>query len=570
MDPKKLKKPGEAFSLADIDLPQGKFREQVDVVADELRQLAGNAEFKVDPLSAPYVLFVNGYTGVDTFVGGLYQNTEDDIERRISNQKLECGYSEARPFKTINRAAIEAAIITSRSFFTEDAQKGRALVSIVVAPGEYTAFNGLGASPIEGNFPPRADGFVPTNEELTSFNDKVTGGIILPRGCSLVSLDLRKTIIRPAFVPEPDVEFADYSNRRSIFKVTGTGYYYGFTFRDAVDFEKSHHLLSCFEFTPQQELEEFYSKVLLSFASAGINAANTVPLDGESQIVAPKGPEPEFDTDAVKSASPYIYNTSIRSIYGLCGVFANGAVSSGFRSMVIAQFTGVSLNKDLTCWQEYTGGRWQNTLNDYVEDYIKGDPNDLRMDPFRRSFHIRAVNDSIIQEVSVFAIGQGVHHWTETGGELTITNSNSNFGGCSALSEGFKAKAAPQDGPYSFEKIKRAIDPFSKSSNIKRITLGNLVSTQDDDSLRLELVNPLDESRTVDNQPDLLARDNYSLKENDYIWVENPNGADYRARLAANPYRASEPNVIRIKDQTRYRRKQPQWRGGSAWQTGWS
>ena len=60
MDPKKLKKPGEAFSLADIDVPQGKFREQVDVVADELRQLAGNPEFKVDPLSAPYVLFVNG------------------------------------------------------------------------------------------------------------------------------------------------------------------------------------------------------------------------------------------------------------------------------------------------------------------------------------------------------------------------------------------------------------------------------------------------------------------------------------------------------------------------------
>ena len=433
MDPKKLKKPGEAFSLAAIDVPQGKFREQVDVVADELRQLAGNPEFKVDPLSAPYVLFVNGYTGVDTFVGGLYQNTEADIERRISNQKLECGYSEARPFKTINRAAIEAAIITSRSFFTDEAQKTRALVSIVVAPGEYTAFNDAGLNPTDGNFPARADGFVPTDEELTSFNDSVTGGIILPRGCSLVSLDLRKTIIRPAFVPARAIEKADYSNRRSIFKVTGTGYYYGFTFKDAVGVESSHHLLSCFEFTPKAELDQFYSKILKSFASAGIDATNTQTRDGEFTITAPKEEEPEFDTDGVVSASPYIYNTSIRSIYGLCGVFANGAVSNGFRSMVIAQFTGVSLQKDLNCWQEYNGNSWQNTLTDYVNDYIKGDPNNIRMDPFQRSFHIRAVNDSIIQEVSVFAIGQGVHHWTETGGELTITNSNSNFGGCSGL-----------------------------------------------------------------------------------------------------------------------------------------
>ena len=85
-----LNRAGEAASLGHIDTTQAEFRGQVDVVADELRQLAGKADLPVDPLSAPYVLYVNGYTGQDTFVGGSYQASEADIERRIRLQKLEC------------------------------------------------------------------------------------------------------------------------------------------------------------------------------------------------------------------------------------------------------------------------------------------------------------------------------------------------------------------------------------------------------------------------------------------------------------------------------------------------
>ena len=44
----------------------------------------------------------------------------------------------------------------------------------------------------------------------------------------MVSLDLRKTIIRPAYVPDEADEEADYSNRSAIFRMTGQGYYYGF------------------------------------------------------------------------------------------------------------------------------------------------------------------------------------------------------------------------------------------------------------------------------------------------------------------------------------------------------
>jgi len=538
----KLNKAGDPLSMGEIDIPQGDFRTQVDIVADELRQLAGNADVsgvmpKSDPLNAPYTLYVNPYTGQDTFVGGQFNDLDAELERRISNQRLECGYTEARPFKTVNRAAIEAAIITSRDYLTSDISKTRALVTIQLGSGEHIVDNRPGDN---GAFTPIADGTEPTIDELVRFNDATKGAVILPRGCSLISLDLRKTVIRPAFVTGFEDEAADYSNRRSIFKVTGGGYYYGLTFKDNLQANETHHLLHCFEFASEAELDGLYAKVLSSFGSADINAANTQTQTTEFEIVGPKPLDPSDPTDTVSSASPYIYNCSVRSVYGLGGVFANGDETDGFRSMVIAQFTGVSLQRDLRCWQVYDssgGGSW-NAFSDSsdsnyngVDGYISQDPNNIRMDPRKRSFHVRAVNDSIIQEVSVFAIGQGVHHQVESGGELTVTNSNSNFGGVAALAEGFRRVAQTFDTGYTAAQLRRPLDPFDFGPQVKEFTLG-FVETYDRDNKTIELVDGLAPGRRRPEQPEILDSQRYSLTAGDFIWVENPNGPDYRSRLS--------------------------------------
>ena len=117
-------------------------------------------------------------------------------------------------------------------------------------------------------------------------------------------------------------------------------------------------------------------------------------------------------------------------------MFADGAQAAGFKSMVVAQYTGVSLQRDLRAWQKYVAGNWV-TFTDY-NDLIATDPDDVRSNPGWRSFHVRTSNGSVIQEVSVFAIGQQIHHLAESGSQITITNSNSNFGGCSALAIGFQ------------------------------------------------------------------------------------------------------------------------------------
>ena len=63
---------------------------------------------------------------------------------------------------------------------------------------------------------------------LHKFNAE-TGGCIVPRGCSLIGYDLRRTVVRPLYVPDP----ADTSQpRTSIFNLTGGCYLWQFTIKD--------------------------------------------------------------------------------------------------------------------------------------------------------------------------------------------------------------------------------------------------------------------------------------------------------------------------------------------------
>ena len=60
-----------------------------------------------------------------------------------------------------------------------------------------------------------------------------------------------------------------------------------------------------------------------------------------------------IETDTVTGASPYIFNVSLRSVFGMNGVLADGAKATGFKSIVVAQFTGVSLQKDDRAFVKY-------------------------------------------------------------------------------------------------------------------------------------------------------------------------------------------------------------------------
>ena len=493
-----------------------------------------------------------------------------DATDSIENQ----GNSLTRPFKTIQRALIEAARFSYQRGLSND-RFGN--TTILLYPGEHTVDNRPGFIPDGSNnyrlrngstsndLPPldltsNLDLASSTNE-LFKLNS-IHGGVILPRGTSLVGLDLRKTKIRPKYVPDPE---NDNIERSAVFRVTGGCYLWQFSLFDGdpngivyKDYTTntfvpnfSHHKLACFEYadgvndvdindifqtysTDRTDLEMYYEKVGLvygqssgraiepDYPSAGIDiqpkidefrivgstgesvgissikagdgvtatniitvttstAATGLDVDTPFRIEdvtaagysgqfvvsekvsatevkyqvqnAPVNPLPTvtdatlaLSSDTVTSASPYIFNISLRSVFGMCGMEADGNKATGFRSMVVAQFTGIGLQKDDNAFVKYnsnspsTGNYDDKTVVPNISNNSKA-----RYKPSYRNFHVKVSNNSFIQAVSIFAIGFSEHFVTENGGDISLTNSNSNFGANALTSVGFRTDSFSQD-----------------------------------------------------------------------------------------------------------------------------
>jgi len=509
--------------------------------------------------------------------GNILYVSPNDIDSTDSQENR--GNSLTRPFKTIQRALLESARFSYQAGLNNDLFSK---TTILLYPGDHIVDNRPGWIPYDNGsgqirYYTRDGQSNQSLAPLTStsnlnledpLNDlyklnSVRGGVILPRGTSIVGLDLRKTKIRPKYVPDPE---NDNIERSAIFRVTGTTYLWQFTIFDADPNGNcyknylgdlfvpnfSHHKLTCFEYadgvnkvsindsfltldSTYTDLDMYYQKVgdfydapsgravepdypsggfdfetkideyrivgpsggsvgITSIRSGGgtlVSASKVVtvtlnqPLVGldvdttfsvsnvsseyDGQYVVsgitsyisgtkeftyqiqdiPGDPKPtitsgtvELAVDTVTSASPYIFNISLRSVFGMCGVLADGSKATGFKSMVVAQFTGIGLQKDNKAFAKYSNGSYLTYLDGQKTLYKDSS---AIFKPAYRNFHIKASNNAFIQVVSVFAIGFADHFVTESGGDLSITNSNSNFGARSLKAVGYRDYAFPQD-----------------------------------------------------------------------------------------------------------------------------
>jgi hypothetical protein len=490
-----------------------------------------------------------------------------DSTDSVENQ----GNSPTRPFKTIQRALIEAARF---SYQVGNNNDRFSKTTIQLNPGVHIVDNRPGIIVKDDDTYITRGGFdnytdftefnllsnfdiLSENNQLYKFNS-IYGGVIVPRGTSIIGSDLRKTKIIPRYVPNPDEVDGANINRTALFRVTGGCFLYGFTMFDAdlnalcyKDFtinqfvpDFSHHKLTCFEYvdgvnnvkindtfisnleTTKTDLDMYYDKISVAYGQnsgreidesdediqtvvdeyrivgsrgeevniASISASGTTvtvtleePLeelsvnspiqisgvastnpsdvyDGQYLIssvisttqftyisrvtnvdISPStsGSTLNFSVDTVTSASPYIFNVSLRSVYGMCGMHADGNLVSGFKSMVVAQFTGIGLQKDDNAFIKYN-----ESLGEYQDSsVITNIHTDSRavFKPSYRNYHIKASNNAIIQLVSIFAIGYAEHFVVESGGDHSITNSNSNFGAKSLVARGFRENSFSKD-----------------------------------------------------------------------------------------------------------------------------
>lgn len=214
----------------------------------------------------------------------------------------------------------------------------------------------------------------------------------------------------------------------------------------------------------------------LGAGSATVPTTRSTPVDAqdynqrveENRIVG--FVQNKYLSDTVASASPYVFNISMRSVWGMCGLMSDGAQSTGLRSMVLAQYTGISLQRDdrafilngqKTNLVEDPDQRHSDSLAEYRDDW--------------RHYHVKSRNNSFLQIVSVFAVGQADHFVVETGGDHSITNSNSNFGNSSLSAVSHRTEIFNQDnGAYIVGLVPpRGLDPNAESKvNIYNIDFG--------------------------------------------------------------------------------------------------
>jgi hypothetical protein len=584
--------------------------------------------------------FLKSGRGTILYVDPSSLDSTDSIENS--------GNSLTRPFKTLQRALAESARFSYQRGLNNDRFNK---TTIVLYPGDHLVDNRPGYIPTgSGTFSVRSGQTgltdlvqwdLDTNFDLANPDNvlyklnSVYGGVIIPRGTSIVGMDLRKTRIRPTYVPNPENNNIE---RSCVFRTTGACYFWQFTILDAdpngtcfKDYTSnifvpnfSHHKLAGFEYadgvnsvviddnflsysTTRTDLDMYYEKVARVYGPSsgreiqpdfgdgiidiqpvvdeyrivgstggsvgiasirsgnGVTPTTTITVDlvetieglsidspiqisgisaagydgqyvistvlSDTQFTykvqnTPTNPLPgvtgstaNLVVDTVTSASPYIFNISLRSVYGMCGLLADGDKATGFKSMVVAQYTGIGLQKDDNAFVKY-----DTSSGDYKDSISLINLNTdsrSRFKPSYENFHIKATNDAFLQLVSVFAIGYAQHFVTENGGDIALNNSNSNFGAKSLVASGFKRTAFSQDDKGYVTHIIPPKEIEEKEISVEFFALDVGITTQKSvgsaTTSRLYLYN-----ETNENIPPKVVIDGYYVgaKENEKLNVQ--------------------------------------------------
>ena len=312
----------------------------------------------------------------------------------------------------------------------------------------------------------------------------------------------------------------------------------------------SHHRLRCLGNATLSELNEFYQKVQAAFPLYFNGKRNQAEVinPGETQIVAPTpSQELSLEANSNRQGSPYAFNVSIRSSYGLCGAENDGALITGFRSALLSQITIASIQNDPFVYEVYTTifneGKQESETKWFplaVATWASIEQQDRPVNPWQvpkeamleylnrvpvinvryayqslvspdgkeygladleydcRHFGIRSINGGYVQVDTGWTVGPAVGYWSLNGAKMSVTNSTSNFGSVALRTEGFAGigtlgGALPQDQGFRFGGIRMPLKLTQYSvANFNIYSLGVSIKsvTSTPDGVQTVLVGP--------------------------------------------------------------------------------
>jgi hypothetical protein len=147
--------------------------------------------------------------------------------------------------------------------------------------------------------------------------------------------------------------------------------------------------------------------------------------------------------DSITSDSPLIKNNTLRSVYGMCGYYGNGDNVSGFKSFIVDQFEGISLQKDDNAFvkYDYSSGTYKDST---AITNLHSDP-DARYKPDYEHYFLRIANDTSADVNSCSATGFAQQYSVNSGSEINMNASRSKYGAKALVAEGFKKQAYSYD-----------------------------------------------------------------------------------------------------------------------------
>lgn len=152
-----------------------------------------------------------------------------------------------------------------------------------------------------------------------------------------------------------------------------------------------------------------------------------------------------ISVDTITSSSPYLFNIASKTVWGRNSLHVDGSKISGFKSVVVAQFTGIGLQKDSKAFVQYNPSSGVFEDNTTISNENIQTSSRAYYKPSYENYHIKVSNDGYIQVVSVFAIGYANQFLSESGADQSINASNSNFGAKALVSRGFRDSAFIRD-----------------------------------------------------------------------------------------------------------------------------